>query len=59
MDEFEKHEVLHMSNFLCNAVAEELSQHPFVKSRSELFRLADAAEGALASLYQAIGAVEE
>lgn len=59
MDKYSRHEVLHMSNFLCHAVAEELSSHPFIAANPSLFKLADAAEGALATLYQAIGAMEE
>jgi len=55
LDEFGRHEVLHMSLFLAGAVEEQLIDHEQVKSRPEWLALAETACEALNKLYQAIG----
>lgn len=55
LDEFGRHEVLHMSLFLAGAVEEQLMDHEQVKSRPEWLALAETACRALNELYQAIG----
>lgn len=55
MDEFGRHEVLHMSLFLAAAVERELLDHGQVKSHPEWRALAQTACTALNDLYQAIG----
>ncbi len=55
LDEFGRHEVLHMSNFLVRAINDELVEHEQVKSRPAWLALAERAAEALATLYQAIG----
>jgi len=57
MDEFGRHEVLHMSLFLAGAVEHELLDHEQIKSRPEWRALAETACAALNDLYQSIGAV--
>jgi len=56
MDEFGRHEVLHMSSFLMGAVAEQLLEHEQIASNPEWKALANRAHDALFDLYQAIGA---
>jgi hypothetical protein len=56
MDEFGRHEVLHMSLFLAGAVEEQLMDHEQVKNRPEWLALAETACRALNDLYQAVGA---
>jgi len=56
MDEFGRHEVLHMTLFLAGAVEEQLIDHEQVKSRPEWLALAKTACRALSDLYQAVGA---
>ena len=55
MDEFGRHEVLHMTNFLARAVEEEILDHEQINSRPEWKALATTACDALNDLYQAIG----
>lgn len=55
IDEFHMHEALHMNAFLMKAVAEELGEHAFIKSRKKLSKLAEDAHSALFDLYQEIG----
>jgi hypothetical protein len=54
MDEFGRHEVLHMTLFLAGAVEEQLIDHEQVKSRPEWLALAKTA--CRPCLYQAVGA---
>lgn len=55
MDEFGRHEVLHMSMFLQRAVAEELIDHEQVQANPEWKALAETAFDALYRLYQSVG----
>lgn len=55
MDAFGLHEVLHMSNFLMDAVDEQLLQHAQIENNPEWKALAEQAHDALYNLYQAIG----
>ncbi len=55
--EYERHEVLHMTSFLINAVATELLEHDAVIETPEWLELAEKAHQALYDLYQAIGKV--
>ncbi len=55
MDEFGRHEVLHMSMFLQRAVEEELIDHAQVQANPEWKALAETAFDALYKLYQAVG----
>jgi hypothetical protein len=57
MDEFGRHEVLHMSIFLCESVGTELLKHEQIKTNPAWQALAETAHQALFDLYQAIGAV--
>lgn len=56
MDAFGRHEVLHMSLFLAQAVEEQLLEHAQVKANPRWRELAERANDALLTLYQAIGA---
>lgn len=56
VDAFARHEALHMSLFLCEAVGEQLLEHPAVAARSDWAALAAQAHDALWRLYQAVGA---
>lgn len=56
MDDYGRHEVLHMASFLMNAVDTELLEHAQLKAHPEWKALADKAFNALFDLYQAIGA---
>ena len=56
LDEFGRHEVLHMSQFLARAIEEELLEHEQIASHPEWKALAEAACVALNDLYQTIGA---
>jgi hypothetical protein len=56
VDAFARHEALHMSLFLCEAVGAQLLEHPAVAARAEWTNLAEQAHDALWRLYQAIGA---
>jgi hypothetical protein len=55
MDNYGRHEVMHMASFLMCAVDTELCEHEQIKNNPEWFKLADAALQALFDLYQAIG----
>jgi len=55
MDEFGRHEVLHMSMFLQRAVDEELLNHAQVQANPEWKAMAETAFDALYRLYQAVG----
>lgn len=57
MDDYGRHEVLHMASFLSRAVAAELGEHAQVQGNPEWKALADQAAEALWALYQAVGAV--
>lgn len=50
-----RHEVLHMSSFLCNCVDSELLEHQAIKNNKEWLALAEKAHQALFDLYQSIG----
>ena len=54
-DDYARHEALHMSLFLTNAVGTELMEHAAVKENDEWAALAEKAHEALFDLYQAIG----
>jgi hypothetical protein len=56
MDDYGRHEVLHMASFLSRAVAAELGEHAQVQANPEWKTLADQAAEALWALYQAVGA---
>ena len=56
VDAFARHEALHMSLFLCEAVGAQLLEHPAVSAHVPWARLAEEAHDALWRLYQAIGA---
>jgi hypothetical protein len=55
LDQYGRHEVLHMSSFLMNAVDTELCEHAQIQRNKEWKALADKAFNALFDLYQAIG----
>lgn len=55
VDAFARHEALHMSLFLCEAVGTQLLEHPALAERAEWSALAAQAHDALWRLYQAIG----
>jgi len=55
LDEYGRHEALHMSLFLCEAVDSQLLQHGQIKNTTEWLTLAAKAHQALFDLYQAIG----
>lgn len=57
MDEYGRHEVLHMASYLSRAVASELGEHAQVLANPEWKALADTAAESLWALYQAVGAV--
>lgn len=54
-----RHEALHMSLFLCEAVGAQLLEHPAVAARPACAALAERAHDALWALYQALGADED
>jgi hypothetical protein len=56
LDDFGRHEVLHMASFLSRAVAAELGEHAQVQANPEWTALADQAAESLWALYQAVGA---
>lgn len=56
MDDYGRHEVLHMASFLSRAVAAELGEHAQVQAHPEWKALADQAAEALWALYQGVGA---
>ena len=58
MDAFGRHEVLHMSCFLMEAVDEQLLQHAQIENNPRWKALAEQAHDALFRLYQAIGTDE-
>ncbi len=55
MDDYARHEALHMASFLENAVEVELVQHAVVRAEPEWLKLAETARKALGDLYLAIG----
>jgi hypothetical protein len=55
LDDYGRHEVLHMANFLSSAVDTELCEHEAIKTNPEWLKLAQQAADLLAELYQAIG----
>ena len=55
LDSYGRHEVLHMSSFLANAIDSELCEHPQIQSNEEWLILALMASSALHELYQRIG----
>jgi len=55
MDDYGRHEVLHMASFLSRAVAAELAEHAQVQANPGWKALADQAAEALWALYQAVG----
>jgi len=55
-DAYGRHEVLHMSLFLAQCIEEQLMDHEQVKSNPSWLVLAERANDALLTLYQAIGA---
>lgn len=56
MDAYGRHEVLHMSLFLAQAVEEQLLDHAQIQANPRWRELAERANDALLTLYQAIGA---
>lgn len=56
MDDYGRHEVLHMSLFLAQCVEEQLLDHAQIKANPHWHALAERANDALLTLYQAIGA---
>jgi hypothetical protein len=56
MDDYGRHEVLHMAQFLSRAVWSELGEHAQVQANPAWKALADTAGQALWDLYQAVGA---
>lgn len=56
MDAYGRHEVLHMSLFLAQAVEEQLLDHAQIQANPRWRELAEQANDALLTLYQAIGA---
>jgi hypothetical protein len=56
MDDYGRHEVLHMSLFLAQCVEEQLIDHAQIKANPRWHELAERANDALLALYQAIGA---
>jgi len=56
MDDYGRHEVMHMASFLSRAVASELCEHAQVQANPEWKALADTAAESLWALYQAVGA---
>lgn len=59
MDAYGRHEVLHMSLFLAQAVEEQLLDHAQIQANPRWRELAERANDALLTLYQAIGAPDE
>lgn len=57
MDDYGRHEVLHMAAYFERAIDEELCDHEQIKSNPEWLALAEKACESLAELYQAISAV--
>jgi hypothetical protein len=55
-DDYSRHEALHMSSFLMDAVARALMEHPAIRAKPEWAALVEKAHQALFDLYQAIGA---
>lgn len=55
MDDYARHEALHMADFLGGCVHDQLVEHDVIKSRPEYKALADKAAEALYQLYQEIG----
>lgn len=53
--DYSKHEALHMAHVFQEMVENYLLYHPAVKANHKWFELADAANTALAELYQEIG----
>ncbi|MEM8936696.1 MAG: hypothetical protein AAGC77_09845 [Pseudomonadota bacterium] len=58
-DAFARHEVLHMSLFLAEAVEAQLMERPIIKANPTWSALAATANEALLDLYQAIGAASD
>lgn len=56
IDDYGRHEVLHMASFLSRAVTAELCEHAQVQAKPEWKALADSAAESLWALYQAVGA---
>jgi hypothetical protein len=54
-DEYDVHECLHMADFLCSAVLDQLCDHKAVRKNRKWAKLASRAADALWDLYQAIG----
>ena len=54
-DNYARHELLHMSLFLAEAVHDQLTSRPLVQQTPEWKALAETANEALYDLYQAIG----
>jgi hypothetical protein len=55
-DDYGRHEVLHMAEFLSRVVTSELHEHAQVQANPAWKALADTAGQALWDLYQAVGA---
>lgn len=53
--DYGRHEILHMTSFLMNAVQEELLENEAIDTKTEWIVLATQARDALAALYQSIG----
>ena len=56
LDQYSRHEALHMSSFFARTVETELMDHPCIEADPALHGLAEKAVEALNELYQAIGA---
>jgi len=56
IDDYGRHEVLHMAQFLSRAIEQELGEHAQVRANPAWKALADTAGQALWNLYQAVGA---
>ena len=54
-DNYARHEILHMSLFLAEAVEAQLCNHKLVQDNPEWRALAERANEALLDLYQSIG----
>ena len=54
-DSYSRHEALHMSLFLAEAVETQLTQHEWVESDPQALKLAQQAGDILHNLYQYIG----
>jgi hypothetical protein len=55
LDDYHRHEALHVISVVRNLIANELEDHPYIEAHPDLMRAIGAAQEALGEAYQSIG----